>query len=152
MDEEGIETIESVPSSQNNYYLDEESIETLEYVRPAGSIVPFSQDNYYLGYKHDPMEYEGATVDLQVTEDKKGIRDSVEERDSPETRRVHEDQHAKIEEINDESRDERMNQGEAEHDESSHTSYDKQTSIQSPGTWVAESLARSTLEGGYHRS
>ena len=49
MDEEGIETIDSAPTSQNNYYLDEENIETLEYVCPAGSIVPFNQDNYYLG-------------------------------------------------------------------------------------------------------
>ena len=88
MDEESIETIESVPYSQNNYYLSEESIETLEYVRPAGSIVPFSQDNYYLGYKHDPMEYEGATLDLQVTEDKTVIGDNIEERDSPEARKV----------------------------------------------------------------
>ena len=113
MDEESTKTIESVPSGQDDYYSDQESIETLEYLSPAGSIVPFSQDNYYLGYKHDPMEYEGATLDLQVTE---GIKDNVEERDSPETRRVHEDQHAKIKEINDKSRDERMNQGEAEND------------------------------------
>ena len=97
-----------------------------------------------MGYKHDPKEYKGATLDLQVTE---GIRDNVEERDSPETGRLHEDQHEKIEEINDESRDERMNQGKAENDVISHTTYDKQTSIQSPGTRVAESLALSTLEG-----
>ena len=98
------------------------------------------------------MDYEGATLELQVTEDETYIRDNVEENDSPETRSVHEDQHAKIEEMNNESRDERTNQVETEHDESSHTSYDKQTNIRSPGTWVIESQALSTLEGGYHRS
>ena len=93
--------------------MDEDSIEILEPVRPTGRVAHSSRNSHYLEYTHNPLEYEGATLDLQVTE---GIRDNVEERDSPETRRVHEDQHAKIEEINDESRDERMNQGEAEHD------------------------------------
>ena len=102
MDEESIETLESVrpagsivPSSQDNYYnyMDEESRKSLASVRPAGSVAPSSQNSHYLGYKHDPLEYEGATLDLQVTE---GIRDNVEERDSP----VNEDKHAKIKEMN----------------------------------------------------
>ena len=75
------------------------------------------------------MKHEGANLELHVTEDKTHIGDNAEEYDSPETKRINEDQHAKIEEMNNESRDERMNQGEAEHDESSHTSYDKQTNI-----------------------
>ena len=48
--------------------MNEESIETLESVNPAGSVVSSSQNNYYLGYEHDPLEYEGTTLDLQVTE------------------------------------------------------------------------------------
>ena len=46
--------------------MDEESIETL--VRPAGSVAPFSHNSDYMGYKHNPIEYEGATLDLQATE------------------------------------------------------------------------------------
>ena len=46
------------------------------------------------------MEHEGATLDLQATEDKTVIGDNVEERDSPEAREANEDKHAKIKEMN----------------------------------------------------
>ena len=116
MDEESIETLESVrpagsivPSSQDNYYnyMDEESRKSLASVRSAGSVAPSSQNSHYLGYKHDPLEYEGATFDLQATEDKTVIGDNVEERDSP----VNEDKHAKIKEMNGERGDKMDNDG-----------------------------------------
>ena len=64
---------------------DEESFETLEPIRPAGSGVSYIQKNYYLRYEHDLVEYEGASLDLQITEDETYSEAKIEEEDPPET-------------------------------------------------------------------
>ena len=62
---------------------DEESFETLEPIRPAGSGVSYIQKNYYLRYEHDLVKYEGVSLDLQMIEDEPYSGANIEEEDPP---------------------------------------------------------------------
>ena len=58
-----------------------------------------------MGYESDPLEYEGHPLDLQITKDETYSGANIEDKDSPETRKLNKDQQvqnqAKIKEVND---------------------------------------------------
>ena len=63
-------------------YMNEESIETLKFIRPAGNIMLPSQNSYFLE-DPDQLEYEEAPLELQIKEDEKYSRADIRDYDSP---------------------------------------------------------------------
>ena len=59
-------------------YMDEDCIEILEPVRPAGRVAPSSQNSQNLGYTHGQLKYEGATLEIQDTINKTVVEGNVE--------------------------------------------------------------------------
>ena len=63
-------------------YTNEDSIETLKFIRPAGNVILPSQNSYFLE-DPDQLEYEEALLELQITEDEKYSRADIRDYDSP---------------------------------------------------------------------
>ena len=80
-------------------------LEILESVQPTGKSASSNQSNRYLEYERYPLEYEGDPLDIQVMRIETYSGANIEERDSPDTRKLNEGQQvqnqAKIEEVND---------------------------------------------------
>ena len=68
-------------------YMNENSIKTLKFIRPAGNIMLSSQNSHFLK-DPDRFEYEVAPLELQITKDETYNRANIRDHDAPEIIKV----------------------------------------------------------------